>query len=214
MPQAEKDALFNMCLTELEIDNLGHQNGLVARFLWHVHVYFQADAFIYVLSELRHRSTGHDVDRAWGLLKVAYLYRPELIEDTKNSLFFAIGSLTVKAWEIREHALGYSIETPQFISQLRAQRNMSPDRVPKQHNPPATHINTFNTPYTNEPLAQLLSVPSEVYQATNPAPVMNNLDMTYVDVMPGITQTDWEYWQSLMDGELPSFNGVVNEDWV
>lgn len=215
MPQSEKDMLFEMCLTELEIDNLGHQTELMTRFLWHIHVYFQVDAFIYVLSELRNRPTGHNVERAWEQLKLAYSYRPELIEDTKNSLFFAIGGLTIKAWEIRENALGYSVETPQFITQLRAQRNTSVSREPEQHHgSSAAHINTFTTPYTNEPLAQLLAVPSETIQATNPAPAITRMDITYADALPGVTQEDWEYWQSLMDGELPNFDGGVNGDWM
>lgn len=215
MPQSEKDMLFELCLTELEIDSMGHQNNLVQRFIWHVHVYFQLDAFIYVLSELRNRTAGKLVERAWEQIGLAYEYRPELIEETKNSLFVAIGSLTLKAWARREDAMGIFQTPPRYISQLRTLRNIpvkrEPAKAPPTPAPIESHIS--NTGLSNETTRQTIQAPTEVHMWDTDN-TGATLGMTF-DAMPGITPTDWEYWQSLMDGELPTFGGdPANPDWM
>ena len=120
MPQTEKDMLFTESLKELEFDTLGHTVKAVQGYLWHVHGQFQMDAFIYILSELRYRTSGDLVDRAWEQIKLSFDNRPELITDTKNSLYMAVGNLTLKAWQKREEVVSH-IPTPRFVKLLRAQ---------------------------------------------------------------------------------------------
>ena len=215
MPQEEKDMLFDLCLTELEIDSMGHRSEMVMRFRWHVHVYFQVDAFIYILSELRHRLVGPNVERAWEQISLGYEHRPELIEEVKNSLYYAIGSLAVKAWAQRQDAIGSSLETPGFILQLRAQRKLPANREPVTTlpNPAPPGPITFNSIYNSEAPQQPNPPPTENYLWSTEN-LNSNISMTF-DVMPGVTATDWDYWQSLMDGELPSFNNNNgDEEWM
>lgn len=209
MPQKEKDMLFSESLKELEYDSLGHTTKCIQGFLWHISSHFQFDAFIYVISELRHRTEGEMVDRAWQQIIFSYEHRPEMITDTKNSLYVAIGNLTLKAWQKREETGNYQIPPPRFISLLRAQRNI-PD-PPRRPTPPEArrqdHIARQNliTTFSN-------NVPQNMTYNNTAPDSWSNIDYGF-DVnmnMPEITPVDWEYWQTLMDGDLPPYTGMDN----
>lgn len=204
MPQKEKDMVFAECLKELEYDTLGHTTPAVRGFRWHTTSHFQLDAFIYLLSELRHRTTGEIVERAWQQIQLSYDHRPEMIHDRKNTLYTAMGNLALKAWAKREDALGTYQAPPRFISLLRSQRNI-PD-------PPR--------PVAEISRADILSRPSQTMNFNSNVPpdvTYNNFEMSDQqwgsaswgnwEAMPEITPVDWEYWQHVMDGELPGFPG-------
>ncbi|KAA8572310.1 hypothetical protein EYC84_002935 [Monilinia fructicola] len=83
-------------------------------------------------NELRRRERGELVDKAWQQVELAYEFRADMLNDTKNSLYFALGNLVLKAWEKREEG-GHSadqITAPRFISILRSQRQKH-DQVPR-----------------------------------------------------------------------------------
>jgi hypothetical protein len=212
MSQREKDMLFTESLKEMEYDSLGYTSKAIRGYLWHITSHFQLDAFIYLLSELRYRTTGDLVERAWQQIKFSFENRPEMITDTKNSLYFAIGNLALKAWAVREEAMG-SYQAPRFISLLRSQRN-----IPDPPRPPAEiqKEDPYSTPrimdYANEPPA-----PAPLPQNTN----VTNIEQQWgdwnpeVDInMPEITPVDWAYWQTLMDGDLPAWDGDVGRDFT
>ena len=213
MPQKEKDMLFAESLKELEIAAMGHSNKLVQGFQWHIHVHFQLDAFIYILSELKVRTTGEEVDRAWELVETSLYNRPEMLHEIKNSLYYAIGNLTLKAWAKREEAWQgpHQLTAPRFISVLRSQRN-----IPV---PPLPQLNTeWRTPIPAGNTNRMITF------GNNPAPEYNgydiateqwkSMDFGYDMAMPDITSNDWEYWQTLMDGDLPTFTGDMGgETW-
>lgn len=209
MPQKEKDMLFSESLKELEYNSLGHTTKCIQGFLWHTTSHFQFDAFIYIISELRHRTEGDLVERAWQQVIFSYEHRPEMITDTKNSLYVAMGSLTLKAWKKREETQLHSqVPPPRFISLLRAQRNI-PD-PPRRQTPPERqdHIARQNLRTGSSSRVPL----SMAYNNTAPDG-WSNVDYGFgVDVnmginMPEITPVDWEYWQTLMDGDLPPYMG-------
>jgi hypothetical protein len=210
MPQKEKDMLFSESLKELEYDTLGHTTPAIRGYLWHITTHFQLDAFIYLLSELRHRTTGDIVERAWQQIKLSYDNRPEMITDTKNSLYTAIGNLALKSWAKREEAVREYRAPPRFISLLRAQRNIpdpprpiadvSRDRFAQPHD--RIDINevpqnlTYNNAGMGEDMREQWGVPD-----------WGGFDTNMNVNMPEITPVDWEYWQTLMDGDLPAYNG-------
>lgn len=217
MPQKEKDMLFTESLKELEFDSLGHTHKSVQGFLWHVASHFQLDAFIYLLSELRHRTSGELVDRAWRQIELSFQNRPEMINDTRNGLYVAIGSLALKAWQKREEAQGnYQVPPPRFISLLRTQRNITeapkrlalPPPVPnsaQQHhymgsNGVANYENNVPQGLTYNNMAGGGGGHGQQWGASPDA-------FAFDTAMPGITPVDWEYWQTLMDGDLPAYTG-------
>ena len=208
LPQQEKDRLFADSMRLLEYYSEGHSNKMVRGFLWHTHANFQMGAFVYVLSELRDRTTGDMVDRAWQIIEQAYKYRPEMLTDTKNRLHFALGNLTVKAWQKRElarlHNSGrYQAAPPQFILQLRSQRGLTiqsqtGDEYPKKHNQYMKH-DAYSSAVDDE-------------QHNSVAHSANN-ELALGCDMPDITLLDWEYWQTLLEGDLPAYNGEVPDSF-
>ncbi|EPE29783.1 Zn2/Cys6 DNA-binding protein [Glarea lozoyensis ATCC 20868] len=205
MPQSERDMLFQLSITELEIDNLGYTIKAIRGFVWQISQYFQEDGFIFLLGELRVRLTGEDVDRAWRLVKATYEYHTDMIDNMKNPLYVAIGNLCLKAWRRREEAgltglTGYESETPQFIKRLRELRKGS--EIAKPGAP------SYNFGQAVPP-AQYAQVPN--YNPQNSATVQNmlqdnanqfaNIDLDLDVEMPEINSVDWEYWQTLFDGD-------------
>lgn len=207
MPQKEKDMLFALCLRELEVSSMGHENKTVIGFMWHLHVHFQLDAFIYLLRELRTRVSGELVDRAWIEVERAFQFRPEMLTEVKNNLYFAIGSLVLKAWTKREEAGGLYGEQilppPRFISILRSQRRVA--TAP----PPQT------TEYRQEDFVKSVENPNETYTLvnnndngypnTNSLGQWDNADFSMDMNVPDSTMADWEYYQTLLEGDLPAW---------
>jgi hypothetical protein len=210
MPQGEKDFVFAEGLKELEIDGLGHTSKAVEGFRWHIQDHFQLSAFIYILSELRHRITGNLVERAWQQVAIAYEYRPYMITDTRNALYFAVGNLTLKAWRKREESGilnhgRHENSTPRYITLLRAQRNIPDPPRPTTFQNQESYVRSNRLPdYPSN------SVPTNTtYQNTTDQ--WASADLSYDMTMPEITPVDWEYWNTLMDGELPAYTGNGNE---
>jgi hypothetical protein len=215
-PQSEKDEAFQLSLKMIEFDNIGHgkigqepaTRGSLKGFMWHVNVFFQIEGFINILSELRHRTTGDLIDWAWKQIELSYEYHPEMLVDTKNALWFAVGNLAVKAWE--QHAVAvaatkapYQLTTPKFIAVLLSQRaakgaritnsilfpNQRPE-IPNEANVQlVTESQGLETPWDTGGMTSGVdfSLPSS-YLPTDEAPM------------------DWEYWQTLVDDAgLPMF---------
>ncbi|KAI4237739.1 MAG: hypothetical protein LQ352_007920 [Teloschistes flavicans] len=125
MPTAEKDLLCRLSLNMIENDNIAHRNRSADRFAWYVNTNFQLPAFIYLLSELRHRTRGELSDRGWDAIAEGFQNRIEFIAERKHSpVFKATSALALKAWQAREMdalAQGESgpPPPPEYITTLR-----------------------------------------------------------------------------------------------
>jgi hypothetical protein len=86
----------------VEYDVLGQSTEAIANFSWHTNTYFQLDAFVFMLVELRSQKPSPLVDRAWNLVSEVYKYRPELIDDDTNELNTAIGELVLSRWALHK----------------------------------------------------------------------------------------------------------------
>jgi hypothetical protein len=212
MSQREKDMLFTESLKEMEYDSLGYTSKSVRGYLWHISSHFQLDAFIYLISELRYRTTGDLVERAWQQIKFSFENRPEMITDTKNSLFLAIGNLALKAWAKREEAMGSYQAPPRFISMLRSHRNI-PD--PPKPLAEIQNADPYSMPHTTDFSKEPPPPPPQDSNFTNIEQQWGNWNPNPdVDInMPEITPVDWAYWQTLMDGDLPAWNGETGGEF-
>jgi hypothetical protein len=112
----------------VEQDNLLYSTPSVRGFLWHMDLQSQLDAIVYLLSELRHGSIGNLADKAWSQIMAAFMHHPHMITNTKNPLYAALRSLTLKSWEARETEFAQQNlappegSPPSFISRIRSQR--------------------------------------------------------------------------------------------
>jgi hypothetical protein len=225
MPQEEKDMLWCESLKGLEVAVSTHLDKSIQRFLWHTYVQFHLDAFIYVLNELRVRTTGDLVERAWQQVEVAYNHRPEMITENKNTLYFAMGNLCLKAWAKYEEAGGryrdgQMLPTPRYICLLRSQRKI-PSQLPLlpqlQQPTPETPIR-HEEPYMASNQANYTYAPAG-HDAYDPTTDQRSRNMIGNIPMPEFTSDDWAYWQTLMDGDLPTYAGepsgpVDLQNWV
>jgi hypothetical protein len=125
----------------------------------------------------------------------------------------AIGNLALKAWRKREEVVG-QMPPPRFITLLRVQRKIpEPSRALV-----STQGNTYQRP---SQAAQHSSnnIPQQAF-INNCFPSTDNLgvnnDFDFDMTMPEITPVDWEYWQTLMDGDLPAYNGLdtTSQEWI
>ena len=189
MPKEEKDMLFHTSLKMIEYENLGHSSESIRGFVWHLNNYLQLDAFIYLLGELRNRFEGEELERAWQHVEQAFGNHPEILFAPKNTLYYAIGNLAVKAWDMRVAAMQnlalYQLPMPRFISVLRSQRKI-PEVKP------------------NECIDQS-QVPNQIQQGQL-GDMAANWEMNFIpnEMAVDASPMDWEYWQTLMDGsEFP-----------
>jgi hypothetical protein len=195
IPKQERNMLFSISLKMVEYDNLGQTTKSIQGFRWHMNVYLQLDAFIYLLSELRNRVDGPEIDKAWDQVEKVYDNHPEMLRDSRSTLYFAIGNLAVKAWEKRLEAVttkqGFSQPTtPQFIILLRSQRKMQNRNTTK-------HVSNVS----EWPTAEVLPQPK-----LEPQEMLSNWDTFSMpsDMIMDGSPMDWEYWQTLIDGcEMP-----------
>lgn len=206
-PKEEKDIAFETAVKLLEYDKDGHDPStrkLLKGFMWHIRVFFQLEAFIYMISELRTRTTGTQVDWAWDLVGATYANHEEILRETKNKLWFAVGNLCLKAWEQRVRGLrsqqgAIQVRRPACIRELYAQRY-----VKKQ----------ADTPTESSEMSMGLANPTDIPQMQNITSFSgqwNEMDMpsTYVPFDTGdMGEMDWEYWQTLFsDYGMQMFSG-------
>jgi Fungal specific transcription factor domain len=204
--QDEKDMLFALGLQVIVYDNLAYTTKSLEGYLWHVVLYFGFEAFILVLTELITRVEGEETDQAWTQVNQVYENRPELITESKNALYYAIGNLTLKAWDkrvsaARDHRPPYQPAELPCISKLRAQRVTKP--------PQTTHVSYSNT-------LRQTSQAGYGYDAKSAESEMrSSLEMIpHVYVPMDMVDLDWEGWQNLLDrrGD-PSLNSQEQYMW-
>lgn len=192
---SDKDSLFSLGLQVLTYDNLTYASHDLQPYLWHVGMSFPFEAFILVVTELLSRREGELVDQAWAKVDQMYHDHPDLITASKtNTLFFALGTLTLRAWEMRNASiqrnpiLSQPIE-PRSIMQLRALRGNSSAPSP--------------APAPGFPLlpAQTAGELTAADSQTSLVPGASDWDSPAID----LSQIDWEGWQDLINGQEDCF---------
>ncbi len=211
MPQNEKNMLFHIALKLVEHDNLMHAAKAMSGYLWHVSSFFILDAFIYLLSELRQRSEGEEAQDAWVQVIDAYNYHPEIVEQSGNSLYWAIGNLALKAWERRPGGSEWDLSsrkltTPTCIATLRSQRRaretMAFEGV----------LNGTGTYASQEAETHEAEAISQTRQQIHGTQLSTELDHTLLPASTPIETNpmDWEHWQILLDGWDPTRFDLIN----
>jgi hypothetical protein len=120
--QNERDAYFMEALRMVEYDNVIQSSDMLQRFRWYTYAHFPLPAYLCLVSELRHRTTGELCERAWKVMIENHERRGLLRRHQRNPLHIAFGHYFVKAWDAREAAemqLGRTIPTPKIVQLLR-----------------------------------------------------------------------------------------------
>jgi Fungal specific transcription factor domain/Fungal Zn(2)-Cys(6) binuclear cluster domain len=209
----ELDMVFTLAMKIIECDNMCHSSRVFRRFLWHTHVYFQWQAFIYLLGALRTRTEGAEVDAAWQQIEETYEHHPTFLSDTKRPLHVVTGNLCLRAWKAREAALAragmaaFPPSTPGFVQTLRQQRWRKAALAPEVS---VTGDNLFAT------------TGQTTIAGAFPAYANTNADMAFgangefdADILADFSMEDvspmnWEDWDALVIGHGTS----QLQDWT
>ncbi|KAK5998337.1 Aurofusarin cluster transcription factor aurR2 [Cladobotryum mycophilum] len=121
MKDVERDNHFHQAIEMIEYDNIVQSHDSVRQFKWYSMHHFPFPAYMFLVQELRQRSSGTNVERAWEAITINHDLRG-LINNLHNPMHTAFGSLFVKSWTAFEEAqrnVGKEMTTPYFISVLR-----------------------------------------------------------------------------------------------
>jgi Fungal specific transcription factor domain len=188
LPTEELDMLFTSSLRIIEYDNIGHSTQSIQRFLWHIKSHFAWDPFIYLLTELRRRVTGDEVDRAWQQVEEAYHHHGEFLT-MRSPLHDSVATLAERAWGVREAELARRQRIPQtsvlpanFITVLRSRRLI-----------PVRQTSTENTSESY----QIIDHPTSEQQP----PDYNNgdVDQQYPSEPVELSPIDWAAWDIMIE---------------
>lgn len=111
----------------LETHNSVMRNTSLRRYIWHIFTNFPFPAHVYLLLALRYRTNDDYVDRAWQQLSESAEIRmmhdeTHFFAKKKDSyIHYALGNMTIKAWEARQNAFPQALPIPRFVSHYRKQ---------------------------------------------------------------------------------------------
>ena len=188
LPREEKEMLWASAMKILEYDNLGQSTKSVQGFLWHIRSHFSWDTLIYLLSELRRRTSGLEVERAWQAIGECYGQHPEFLT-TVSPLHAAIGTLAERAWAVRQAELSRrhnvpieAIPSPGFIIAL-SQRKAKPTSARKREPQIGSYPGNFGIMNDGHPIE---------FANETPQPYLVTPDM---DLSP----IDWAAWDGMIE---------------
>ncbi|KAL8752908.1 MAG: hypothetical protein Q9184_005586 [Pyrenodesmia sp. 2 TL-2023] len=199
MPTEEKDLLCRLSLNMIENDNITHRNKSTDKFSWFINTNFQFPAFIYLISELRHRTRGELADRGWQAICEGFQNRMPFIADRKQSpMFQATSALALKAWQAREmDAAAHNepiLEAPDWIVNLRNMFGEPPPR--RKRNPKYPHAPADSASRAEGGGERPQHAHGVGYSdmASAPDPGMNPTEWSPMD---------WTYWDELIQNWAP-----------
>lgn len=228
MPQEEKDLLWTLSIRVMKYDIHCHAQKDLQGYLWHVRVYFQWHAFIYLLNELRIRRVGDEVDKAWELVEEVLHYHPEIMMSSDFALYRAIRSITLRAWDAREaevRRLGMFIVTPDIINSIRTRAGVQTRNgptsqagivlpTPHRNGSIMGHYNQYDAPapapeaiMVEHAVANHAATPYSVSWPPNSMPGEDRIDPSIMELpKPGEpSPIDWDAWDSLVQNmDLPT----------
>ena len=209
MTQSEKDHLFDLALQISSSQNLAYTMKEMQGFTWHVNLHFQWKAFIYLLSELRYRTKGTQVEQAWKEIGKSFEFHPSFDKElSRRALPIAVGNLTIKAWDAYVAAQGVPASgEPYFIQLIRQRRHRtkSPGSPTKKSDAVKTSsLLPYRTPDSGSVGADDITANTDPLQDFDLNAVDFNanygIPSTLPDMLPldNPEQMNWSSWDSLM----------------
>lgn len=122
MDEIERDKLFLEAIKMVEYDNIVQTADSLKPFRWYSLHYFPFPAYMFLVHELRKRTSGPLVEQAWEAITINHDARG-ILNNLHSPMHVAFGPLFLKAFAAREaaeHAAGRTVPIPPFIVTLRA----------------------------------------------------------------------------------------------
>jgi hypothetical protein len=121
LTEVERNTLFLEAIQMIEYDNIVQSAESLQGYKWFTYLHFPFPAYMFLVTELRQRTTGSMVERAWDAITENH-ERRRLMNNLHSPMHIAFGNLFIKAWDARDAAeqrLGKNIEAPRWIMFLR-----------------------------------------------------------------------------------------------
>ena len=184
MDPAERMIVFEEAIRTVEYDNIIQSAETLQCYRWYTYQHFPFPAYIFLISELRTRTTGELCERAWGAMIENHERRGLLRRNFRSPLHIAFGHFFVKAWDAREQAemqLGRVLPTPTVVSFLRNTTKWKRSAPPAPMNglrsdsgpslpTPVAGPSAMPPPMTGPPLTGAPAPPMGIYPPSKPAP--------------------------------------------
>ncbi|KAK1996963.1 hypothetical protein LX36DRAFT_579387 [Colletotrichum falcatum] len=117
----ERDTLFLEAIQMIEYDNIVQAADSLQGYKWYTYLHFPFPAYMFLVTELRHRLTGPMVERAWDAIAENH-ERRGLMSTLHSPMHIAFGNLFIKAWDAHEagqQQIGKPMQEPMWITRLR-----------------------------------------------------------------------------------------------
>lgn len=118
----ERESLFLQATQMIEYDNVVQSSDSLAPFKWYARHYLPFPAYMFLVQELRKRTNGPMVERAWEAIAANYELRG-LLNNFHNPIHVAFKGTFIKAWDAYEstqRSLGkQQPPVPRFIVVLK-----------------------------------------------------------------------------------------------
>jgi Fungal specific transcription factor domain len=193
VPQSIRDSIFENGTKLIEYGNMLQTSSILHRYRSFMGSYFMWDSFIYTLVEIRNRKTGPQVDHVWSEVAQLFNNYPQVLKETTNPIFLAVGIWTVKVWEeciaARSMASYAEPQTPDFITQLRRNRNKSSSATPDCISNPPIEPGVFGGSVVGYERVDYLKQPADM-MTENSDPNANLRSMQDILYFPSET-LDW-----------------------
>ncbi|KAI1202162.1 fungal-specific transcription factor domain-containing protein [Nemania serpens] len=211
IPATESEALFVEAIRMIEYDSLIQAHEKLKGFLWYTRMYFPFPAYVCLLTDLRHRTTGDLCERAWETI-FEHADRRKMTIMTRTPLHLAFSGLFVKAWDAREAAEaanGRTLAPPRLITLMR-QIDAQKPRKAKERTPlptPSPKIPVASAGFASASAPNLVPNtamyhPADMFGNMQPADINRQFSMVFPDVNFG-GEMDWNYLVQEYGGYMP-----------
>ncbi|KAI3328967.1 hypothetical protein HD806DRAFT_530373 [Xylariaceae sp. AK1471] len=217
LPATESEALVIEAIRMIEYDSMVQAHEKLKGFLWYTNMHFPFPAYVCLLSELRHRTTGDLCERAWETI-FEHAEKRKMTTSTRTPLHLAFSALFVKAWdarEVAEAANGRTLAPPLLITLMRQidarmprkTKDKTPLPTPSPKIPVASAAYVTAPPPPSAPAANVMSNtamyhPADMFGNMQPADINRQFSSAFPDVNFG-GEMDWNYLVQEYAGYMP-----------
>ncbi|KAG5984601.1 hypothetical protein E4U55_004043 [Claviceps digitariae] len=219
LEETERESLFLLSIQMVEYDNVVHTSESLKPFKWFTVHHYPFAAFMFLVQELRQRSHGHTVDRAWEAITSNHHLRG-MVHNIHSPMNAVFGRQLVKAWDSHSEACvangGDAPVTPFFIALLR--QRMETNRKEKQRDAGSATASTAEShgeasTHKNAMLSSSLS--TGVPQGSNGSSALNDTGMsTSVALNQDVSDMDWSYLVSNFSPDMRFASGFQFQNFA
>ncbi|KAI1381965.1 hypothetical protein F4677DRAFT_451912 [Hypoxylon crocopeplum] len=206
LPESERKDLFIEAIKMIEYDSMMQARDNLKGFLWYTQMHFPFPAYICLLTELRHRTTGDLCERAWETI-CEHADRRKMTTHSRSPMHLSFSPLFVKAWDARdaaEAALGRTLAPPRLITHMRqiaarlpkATRKRTPVPTPSPKIPviSGAYVATPHTPPEQQQAipATVAMYPDDMYASVPQIDMNRQFATAFPDVNFG-GEMDWNF---------------------